>query len=86
MAWWRPSRPKSTNGSEEPSAVRRALRYDPAVRYIYVRRDTRDVFMSAFKHYSGYTQLTYSLLRRRGAHTVRCHAAPPLNEGRGPFG
>ena len=32
-----------------------ALPYDPAVRYVYVGRDTRDVFMSAFNHYSAYT-------------------------------
>jgi aryl sulfotransferase len=39
-----------------------ALPYDPAVRYVYVGRDTRDVFMSAFNHYSGYTELVYALL------------------------
>ena len=43
-----------------------ALPYDPAVRYVYVGRDTRDVFMSAFNHYSGYTELTYSLLDAAG--------------------
>jgi aryl sulfotransferase len=43
-----------------------ALPYDPAVRYVYVGRDTRDVFMSAFNHYSGYTELTYSLLDAHG--------------------
>ena len=40
--------------------------YDPAVRYICVGRDTRDVFMSVFNHYSGYTELTYSLLDAAG--------------------
>ena len=30
-----------------------ALPYDPHVRYVYVGRDTRDVFMSLFNHYSG---------------------------------
>lgn len=43
-----------------------ALPYDPTVRYIYVGRDTRDVFLSAFNHYSGYTDLTYSLLDAAG--------------------
>jgi len=43
-----------------------ALPYDPAVRYLYVGRDTRDVFMSVFNHYSGYTELTYSLLDAAG--------------------
>ena len=43
-----------------------ALPYDPAVRYVYVGRDTRDVFMSAFNHYSGYTEFTYSLLDAAG--------------------
>ena len=43
-----------------------ALPYDPAVRYVYVGRDTRDVFMSAFNHYSAYTELTYSLLDAAG--------------------
>jgi len=43
-----------------------ALVYDATVRYIYVGRDTRDVFMSAFNHYSGYTELTYSLLDAAG--------------------
>jgi len=43
-----------------------ALPYDPTVRYIYVGRDTRDVFMSAFNHYSGYTELTYTLLDAAG--------------------
>ena len=43
-----------------------AVPYDPAVRYVYVGRDTRDVFMSAFNHYSGYTELTYSLLDAAG--------------------
>ena len=44
-----------------------ALPYDPAVRYLYVGRDTRDVFMSVFNHYSGYTAYTYSLLDAAGA-------------------
>jgi aryl sulfotransferase len=43
-----------------------ALPYNPTVRYVYVGRDTRDVFMSAFNHYSAYTELTYSLLDAAG--------------------
>jgi aryl sulfotransferase len=43
-----------------------ALPYDPAVRYVYVGRDTRDVFMSVFNHYSAYTEFTYSLLDAAG--------------------
>lgn len=43
-----------------------ALPYDPAVRYVCVGRDTRDVFMSVFNHYSGYTEFTYSLLDAAG--------------------
>ena len=43
-----------------------ALPYDTAVRYVYVGHDTRDVFMSVFNHYSGYTELTYSLLDAAG--------------------
>jgi aryl sulfotransferase len=39
-----------------------ALPFDPEVRYVYVGRDTRDVFMSLFNHYSGYTDLMYQLL------------------------
>jgi aryl sulfotransferase len=43
-----------------------ALPYDPSVRYVFVGRDTRDVFMSAFNHYRGYTEFTYSLLDAAG--------------------
>jgi aryl sulfotransferase len=43
-----------------------AVPYDPTVRYVYVGRDTRDVFMSAFNHYSGYTEFTYELLDAAG--------------------
>jgi aryl sulfotransferase len=43
-----------------------ALPYDPSVRYVYVGRDTRDVFVSMFNHYSGYTEFTYSLLDAAG--------------------
>ena len=43
-----------------------ALVFDPAARYLCVGRDTRDVFMSMFNHYSGYTELTYALLDAAG--------------------
>ncbi len=49
-----------------------AVPYDPAVRYVYVGRDTRDVFMSAFNHYRGYTELTYSLLDAASGVAGRC--------------
>jgi aryl sulfotransferase len=39
-----------------------ALPYYPEVRYICVVRDTRDVFMSMFNHYSGYTDFVYDML------------------------
>jgi aryl sulfotransferase len=39
-----------------------ALPYWDDVRYIAVGRDTRDVFMSVFNHYSGYTDFMYELL------------------------
>jgi aryl sulfotransferase len=55
------------------------LRYFPHLKYIVVGRDTRDVFMSLFNHYSGYTDLIYSLLNdadRPGAEFPRCPGAP----------
>jgi aryl sulfotransferase len=39
-----------------------AIPYWDDVRYIAVGRDTRDVFMSVFNHYSAYTDFTYELL------------------------
>ena len=39
-----------------------ALPYYPEVCYICVVRDTRDVFMSMFNHYQGYTDLIYHML------------------------
>jgi aryl sulfotransferase len=38
------------------------LRFFPEVKYIVVGRDTRDVFMSLFNHYSAYTEFLYALL------------------------
>lgn len=32
------------------------LRYDPRAKYLYVGRDTRDVFMSAWNHYRSFTK------------------------------
>jgi aryl sulfotransferase len=56
-----------------------ALPYDPDVRYVYVGRDTRDVFMSLYNHYSGYTDLMYGLLDRTdpsGRPMPRCPDTP----------
>src|SRR5207253_2888196 len=36
-----------------------ALPYFPEVRYIWVARDTRDVFMSLWNHYSSHTEVAY---------------------------
>jgi aryl sulfotransferase len=56
-----------------------ALPYDRKVRYIYVGRDTRDVFMSLWNHYSGYTQLMYQALDAADPESgpmPRCPATP----------
>ena len=37
------------------------LRFFDEAKYIVVGRDTRDVFMSLWNHYSAYTDLAYSL-------------------------
>jgi len=37
------------------------LRYVPEAKYVVVGRDTRDVFMSMWNHYTGYTDLAFSL-------------------------
>ena len=37
------------------------LRFFPQAKYIVVGRDTRDVFMSFFNHYSAYTDFAYML-------------------------
>ena len=39
-----------------------ALPYYPEVRYIWVARDTRDVFMSLWNHYHAMTEATYAAL------------------------
>lgn len=53
------------------------LRFFPQAKYIVVGRDTRDVFMSFFNHYSGYTDLMYALFNdadRPGPELPRCPA------------
>src|SRR4051812_25514517 len=55
------------------------LRFFPEAKYIVVGRDTRDVFMSLFNHYSGYTDFMYLLLNdadRPGPEFPRCPADP----------
>lgn len=55
------------------------LRFFPQAKYIVVGRDTRDVFMSLFNHYSAYTDVMYSLFNdadRPGPEFPRCPAAP----------
>jgi aryl sulfotransferase len=39
-----------------------ALPFDERVRYVMVGRDSRDVFMSLWNHYGGYTDAMYELL------------------------
>ena len=55
------------------------LRFFPQAKYLVVGRDTRDVFMSLWNHYSSYTELTYELLNdaeRPGPEFPRCPATP----------
>ena len=55
------------------------LPYFSHVKYLVVGRDTRDVFMSLWNHYSSYTELTYSLLNdasRPGPEFPRCPPTP----------
>jgi len=55
------------------------LRYFPEAKYVVVGRDTRDVFMSLWNHYSAYTDLAYSLFNdpdRPGAEFPRCPEGP----------
>jgi aryl sulfotransferase len=55
------------------------LRFFPQAKYIVVGRDTRDVFMSMFNHYSGYTEFMYMLFNdpdRPGPEFPRCPATP----------
>jgi aryl sulfotransferase len=55
------------------------LRFFPQAKYLVVGRDTRDVFMSLWNHYSSYTDFTYQLLNdpdRPGPEFPRCPATP----------
>jgi aryl sulfotransferase len=55
------------------------LPYFPEAKYVVVGRDTRDVFMSLWNHYSGYTDFAYALLNdagRPGPEFPRCPAEP----------
>lgn len=55
------------------------LRFFPQAKYIVVGRDTRDVFMSLFNHYSGYTDLMYMMLNdadRPGPEFPHCPPTP----------
>ena len=55
------------------------LRFFPQAKYIVVGRDTRDVFMSLYNHYSSYTDLMYGLFNspdRPGPEFPRCPRTP----------
>lgn len=55
------------------------IRFFPEAKYVVVGRDTRDVFMSLWNHYSAYTDLAYSLFNdpeRPGAEFPRCPRQP----------
>ena len=55
------------------------LRFFPRSKYIVVGRDTRDVFMSLFNHYSSYTDMMFELFNdpdRPGPEFPRCPATP----------
>ncbi len=55
------------------------IRYFPEAKYVVVGRDTRDVFMSLWNHYSAYTDLAYSLFNdseRPGSEFPRCPEQP----------
>ena len=55
------------------------LRFFPQAKYIVVGRDTRDVFMSLYNHYSGYTEFMYMLFNdaeRPGPEFPQCPATP----------
>ena len=56
------------------------LRFFPEAKYIVVGRDTRDVFMSLFNHYSGYTEFVYMLFNdadRPGPELPHCPSDQP---------
>jgi aryl sulfotransferase len=55
------------------------IRFFPEVKYVVVGRDTRDVFMSLWNHYSAYTDFAYMLFNdpdRPGAEFPRCPENP----------
>ncbi|MDQ1454797.1 MAG: aryl sulfotransferase [Actinomycetota bacterium] len=55
------------------------IRFFPEAKYVVVGRDTRDVFMSLWNHYSAYTDLAYSLFNdpeRPGPEFPRCPEQP----------
>lgn len=55
------------------------LRFFPEAKYVVVGRDTRDVFMSLWNHYSAYTDLAYALFNdaeRPGPALPRCPEGP----------
>ena len=55
------------------------LRFFPEAKYIVVGRDTRDVFMSLYNHYAGYTDFAYALFNdgdRPGPELPRCPDSP----------
>ena len=55
------------------------VRFFPQAKYIVVGRDTRDVFMSLFNHYSSYTDMMFELLNdpdRPGPEFPRCPTTP----------
>jgi aryl sulfotransferase len=55
------------------------LRFFPEAKYVVVGRDTRDVFMSLWNHYTAYTDLAYSLFNdpdRPGAEFPHAPAEP----------
>jgi aryl sulfotransferase len=55
------------------------LLYFPEAKYVVVGRDTRDVFMSLWNHYSAYTEVAYSLFNdadRPGPEFPHCSGEP----------
>src|SRR4029078_2635763 len=55
------------------------VRFFPQAKYIVVGRDTRDVFMSLFNHYSAYTEFMFAVLNdddRPGPELPRCPNTP----------
>jgi aryl sulfotransferase len=55
------------------------IRFLPEAKYVVVGRDTRDVFMSLWNHYSSYTDFAYSLFNdpdRPGPEFPRCPESP----------